>query len=163
GMKLEATYFNATHVGADLAPYAKGELRWGGAYSAGRWTALAGLEGGTTFKGTLPLGDAFSLGGPRRLTGFANDQMLGGDYSLGRLEGQYRLSYNSPLFGLTVLAGVMAEAGRMNKPFTETSLNGWQRSLSAYLGANTFLGPVYLGVADAKHGKARFYLFIGTP
>jgi NTE family protein len=163
GMKLDASYFDATHASSGLAPYSKGEARWGGAYSVGRWTALAGLEGGTTFKGTLPLGDAFSLGGPRRLTGFADDQMLGGDYSLGRLEAQYRLSYNSPLFGLTLLAGVMGEAGRMNKPFTETSLNGWQRSFSAYLAASTFLGPIYVGVADAKNGKARFYLFIGTP
>ena len=163
GMKLEASYFRAAHAGADLGPYAKAEARWAGAYSVGRWTALAGLEGGTTLQGTLPLADAFSLGGPRRLTGFANDQMLGDDYSLGRLEAQYRLSYNSPLFGLTLLAGVMAEAGRMNRPFTETSLSGWQRSLSAYLGANTFLGPAYIGVADAKNGKARFYLFIGTP
>jgi len=163
GMRLDATWFDAEHVSAGLAPYARGEARWGGAYSVGRWTMLAGLEGGTTLKGTLPLGDAFSLGGPRRLTGFANDQMLGGDYSLGRLEAQYRLSYASPLFGLTVLAGVIGEAGRMEKPFTETSLTGWQRSLGAYLAASTPLGPVYLGVADAKNGKARFYLFIGTP
>jgi len=25
------------------------------------------------------------------------------------------------------------------------------------------LGPLYVGVSDAKNGKARFYLFIGTP
>ncbi|HET7546178.1 MAG TPA: patatin-like phospholipase family protein [Usitatibacter sp.] len=163
GMRLDASYFDALHASAGFAPYAKGEVRWGGAMSHGRWTFLGGLEGGTTFKGTLPVGDAFTLGGPRRLTGFANDQMLGGDYSLGRLEAQYRLSYASPLYGLTLLGGVMAEAGRMSKPFTETALDGWQRSFSAYLAANTFLGPVYIGVAEAKHGKARFYLFIGTP
>jgi len=62
-----------------------------------------------------------------------------------------------------LLAGVMGEAGRMGKPFTETALTGWQKSFSAYLAANTFLGPVYVGVADAKNGSARFYLFIGTP
>ena len=89
--------------------------------------------------------------------------MLGNEYSFGRLEGQYRLSYPSALVGLTLIAGVVAEAGRMNRPITETSLTGWQRSLGAYLAASTFLGPVYLGVADAKNGKGRFYLFIGTP
>ena len=62
-----------------------------------------------------------------------------------------------------LLAGVSAEAGRMSKLITETSLSGWQRSLSAYIAANTFLGPIYLGVADSKNGKGRFYLFIGTP
>jgi NTE family protein len=51
----------------------------------------------------------------------------------------------------------------MDKLLTETSLSGWQRSFGAYIAANTFLGPVYLGVADAKNGKGRFYLFIGSP
>ena len=111
----------------------------------------------------LPLADSFSLGGPRRLSGFAVDQMRGQDYTFGRLEAQYRLQFANPLYGLSFIGGVMAEAGRMQKPITETSLTGWQRSLGAYIAATTFLGPVYLGVADARNGKGRFYLFIGTP
>ena len=98
------------------------------------------------------------------MSGFANDQLLGGEYMFGRVEAQYRLNFASPLYGLTLIAGVLAEAGRMNKQvLTETSLSGWQRSFGAYLAANTFLGPVYLGVADAKNGRGRFYLFIGSP
>ena len=165
GMRLDVTHFDAQRVrlATGLAPYARSEARLGGAISAGRWTFLGGLEGGTATKGTLPLSDAFSLGGPRRLTGFANDQLLGGAYTFGRLEAQYRLSFLSPLYGLTLLAGVLAETGRMDKPVSRTSLDGWQRSFGGYLAANTLLGPVYLGVADAKNGKGRFYLFIGTP
>jgi NTE family protein len=89
--------------------------------------------------------------------------MRGQDYAFGRLEGQYRLNFASPLWGLTLIAGIAAETGRMNKQISETGLDGWQRSYSAYLAANTFLGPVYFGVADARNGKGRFYLFIGTP
>lgn len=165
GVRLEVTHFDAQRVrlSTGLAPYARTEARLGGAVSHGRWTFLGGLEGGTATKGTLPLADAFTLGGTRRLSGFANDQMLGGGYTFGRAEAQYRLSFASPLYGLTLLGGIVAEAGRMEKPFTETTLNGWQRSFGAYIAANTFLGPVYLGVADAKNGKGRFYLFIGTP
>jgi NTE family protein len=163
GMKLDLTHFDARRVTDGLDKYSRSEARWGGAWSTGRFALLAGLEGGTTPKGTLPLGDAFSLGGPRRLSGFAKDQMLGGEYTFGRLEAQYRLHYASPLWGLTLIAGVMAEAGKMSKPFTETTLTGWQRSFGGYIAANTFLGPVYLGVAEAKNGKGSFYLFIGTP
>lgn len=166
GIRLEATYFDAEHVRkttTGLETYARAEARLGGAISQGRWTLLGGLEGGTATKGGLPITDSFALGGPRRLSGFAVDQLLGGRYAFGRAEAQYRLSFASPLYGLTLLGGVMAEAGRMEKPFTETNLTGWQRSLSVYIAANTFLGPVYLGVADAKNGKGRFYLFIGTP
>ena len=167
GFKLDFSHFDALRVSSnreDLAPYSRSEARFGAAWSHNRYTWLAGLEGGTALKGTLPLADSFTLGGPRRMSGFANDQLLGGEYMFGRVEAQYRLNFASPLYGLTLIAGVLAEAGRMNKQvLTETSLSGWQRSFGAYLAANTFLGPVYLGVADAKNGRGRFYLFIGSP
>ena len=163
GLKLDATHFEAMRVTGGGQEYSRSEARFGAARSFGRWTVLGGLEGGTALKGEVPFADAFTLGGPRRLSGFAPDQMRGGDYSFMRLEAQYRLNFATPLYGLTLLAGVSAEAGRMSKLITETSLSGWQRSLSAYIAANTFLGPIYLGVADSKNGKGRFYLFIGTP
>jgi NTE family protein len=163
GLKLDVTHFDATRVTDGQSKYSRSEARFGTAWSRGRWAVLGGLEGGATVKGALPLGDAFSLGGPRRLSGFAKDQMLGAEYMLGRLEAQYRLHYASPLWGLTLIAGVLAETGRMSQPFTETALTGWQRSFGGYLAANTFLGPVYLGVSEAKNGKGSFYLFIGTP
>ncbi len=163
GVKVDVTHFDAQRVTDGGAKYSRSEARFGAAYSIGRWTLLGGLEGGTALKGELPLGDAFTLGGPRRLSGFANDQMRGGDYTFGRIEAQYRLNFATPLYGLTLLAGVSAEAGRMSKLITETSLSGWQRSIGVYIAASTFIGPIYLGVADAKNGKGRFYLFIGTP
>ena len=163
GMRLDLTHFEAMHVGDGTDKYARSEARLGLAASHQRWTFLAGLEGGATPKGSLPLGDAFTLGGPRRLSGFAPDQLLGQEYAFGRLEAQYRLHYASPLWGLTLIAGVMAEVGRMNKPFIEGALTGNQRSLGGYLAANTPVGPVYFGVSDARNGKGRFYLFIGTP
>ncbi|HEX4333785.1 MAG TPA: patatin-like phospholipase family protein [Usitatibacter sp.] len=166
GFKLDVTHFDAQRVWASdptLGPYSRSEARVGAAVSHNRFTFLGELDGGTAFKGTLPLADAFTLGGPRRMSGFAVDQMLGGDYTFGRLEAQYRLNWASPLWGLTLIAGLSAEAGRMNKLLTDQSLAGWQHSYGGYLAANTFLGPVYFGIADAKNGKGRLYLFIGTP
>jgi NTE family protein len=164
GVKLDLTHFDAQRVLAGTGgKYSRTELRWGGAHSFRDWVVLAGLEGGTALKGTLPLADAFTLGGPRRLSGFAVDQLRGAEYTFGRLEGQYRLDLDTPLYGLALIGGISAEAGRMTKPYTETSLTGWQKSFSAYLAASTPIGPVYLGVADAKNGKGRFYLFVGTP
>ena len=163
GVKADVTHFEARNVTTGMQPYSRSEAKLGAAWSLGRFVMLGGLEGGTTPKGTLPLGDAFTLGGPRRLAGFANDQMLGGEYAFGRLEAQYRLKIAIPIFGLSFIGGVAAEAGKMNKRITEVSLAGWQRSFGTYLAASTALGPIYIGVADARNGKARFYLFIGTP
>jgi NTE family protein len=162
GMRLDATYFDAHHA-TEADKYSRFEARLGSAVSSGRWSLLGALEGGDTHGGEVPLGDAFTLGGPRRLSGFANDQLIGGRYAFGRVDAQYRLQYVSPLWGLTLIGGIAAEAGKMDKPLVPGALTGWQRSFSAYLAANTFLGPVYLGVADAKNGRGRFYLFIGTP
>jgi NTE family protein len=163
GIKLDVTHFDAMGVSDGLGPYSRSEARFGAAWSYGGFVVVTGLEGGTALKGTLPLADAFTLGGPRRMTGFAYDQLLGGEYMFGRLETQYRLNFASPLYGITLIGGLTAEAARMNKALTETSLRGWQRSFGAYLAANTFLGPVYLGLADAKNGRGRVYLFIGSP
>jgi NTE family protein len=163
GVKLDATYFDARRVSSGLSEYSRAEARLGAAWSVGPFAVLGGLEGGDTIQGALPLGDAFALGGPRRLSGFAIDQLRGGRYAFGRLEAQYRLNLAIPVFGLSFIGGLVAEAGRMDKRITEPTLEGWQRSFGGYLAASTFLGPIYIGVADAKNGKGRFYLFIGTP
>jgi NTE family protein len=163
GLKLDVTHFDAHRVSHGLDEYSRSEARVGAAWSLGSFVVLGGLEGGLTSKGALPLGDTFALGGPRRLSGFASDQLLGGEYAFGRLETQYRLTLPIPAFGLSFIGGLVAEAGRMNKRLTEPTLAGWQRSFGAYLAASTTLGPMYIGVADAPHGKGRFYLFIGTP
>ncbi len=167
GFRLDATHFEAMRVtdrnDLGFAPYSRSEVRFGAAWQYKRFAYLVQLDGGGSFKGAVPLADAFALGGPRRLAGFARDQVLGGEYFFGRVETQYRLNFASPLYGLTLIGGVAAEAGKMNKLLTETSLTAWQRSFSAYIAASTFLGPVYLGVADSKNGKGRFYLSIGTP
>ena len=89
--------------------------------------------------------------------------LRGEDYAFGRIEAQYRLDFANPFYGLALIGGVLAEVGRMHKPITETSLKGWQKSFGGYIAADTFLGPVYLGVSEAENGKGRFYLFIGTP
>ena len=164
GVKLDATYFDATRTGQGSPRYSRSEVRFGAAASHNRWTFLMGLEGGISPRGTLPLGDAFTLGGPRRLSGFAPGQLIGDEYTFARAEAQYRLHWASPLWGLTLIAGVLGEAGRVDRPFLkDTSLTGRQGSVGAYLAANTFLGPVYLGIADSRNGRRRFFFSLGAP
>jgi hypothetical protein len=121
GVKLDVTHFDAHRVSSNVEEYARSEARFGVAGTLGAWTVLGGLEGGYTGKGSLPLADAFTLGGPRRLSGFATDQLLGSEYAFGRLEAQYRLHASDPVFGLSFIGGLMAESGRMNKRITDGS------------------------------------------
>jgi NTE family protein len=163
GYKVDAEAFEAQRVSSGTDKYGTASLRLGGAWSIRDVILVGAAEWGRSTHGTLPLSDLFVLGGPRRLSGFGNGQMRGDDMAYGRFEAQYKLTKPIPLLGLQVIAGVMAETGRMKQLVTEPALSGWQQSYGVYLAANSAFGPIYLGYSDAKNGKGRFYFFIGTP
>ena len=163
GYKVDAEGFEARRVSDGGDKYGKAELRLGGAWSIRDLVLVAVAERGKSTHGELPVSDLYSLGGPRRLSGFANGQMRGDDYAYGRLEAQYKLTQPIPLLGLQMIAGVQVEAGRMKRLVTEPQLAGWQQSYGLYLAANSAFGPFYLGYSGARNGKGRFYFFLGTP
>ena len=164
GVKLDANVFEATNVSAGIEKFGTAEAKLKGAMTMGDFIFLAGAEHGQSTHGVLPLVDVYSLGGPRHLAGFAQGQILGDDYSYGNLEAQYKLTRAIPLLGLSLIAGVQAETGKMGKLYTEQNLTGWQNSFGAYLAANSTFGPFYLGYAKAKNGgSGRWYFFLGTP
>jgi len=163
GYKVDAEVFEAERVSDGGQKYGRAELRLGGAWSIRDLILVGVAERGKATHGVLPISDLYSLGGPRRLSGFANGQMRGDDYAYGRLEAQYKLTKPIPLLGLQMIAGVQAEAGKMNRLVTEPQLAGWQQSFGVYLAANSAFGPFYLGYSDARNGKGRFYFFLGTP
>ena len=163
GFRLQARVFDAQHVDEGRGKYGLAEAKFNGAYTVGNLIFLGALEGGGPTHGTLPPGDLFQMGGPRRLAGFAQGQFRGDEYYYGRLDAQYRLTRPIPLLGLSVIAGVSAEAGRMPHSITEPSLTAWQSSFATYLATNSAFGPIYVGIADAKNGKGRFFFFVGTP
>ncbi|APV48451.1 hypothetical protein BWI17_01380 [Betaproteobacteria bacterium GR16-43] len=166
GLRLDARVFDAQRVSSTSpgqGKYGRAEVKLGAARTLGDFILLAGLEGGAPTHGSLPPGDLFTLGGPRKLAGFAQGQFIGDEYAYGRLDVQYRLTRPIPLLGLSMLAGLSAEAGRMRNSVTEPTLTGWQNSFGAYLATNSAFGPVYVGIANAENGKARFFFFVGTP
>jgi NTE family protein len=59
--------------------------------------------------------------------------------------------------------GFALEAGKVAQPYTVQRRNGWLHSVAVYLGGETPLGPVYVGVGRGSDGLTNAYLFIGTP
>ena len=163
GYRADLNYFDAIRHGKEASAYSLAEGRVGGAWSAGPTTALVALSAGKSLRGTLPLGDAFTLGGQGRLSAFAPGQIIGGDYALATLQAQYRLNKPVPLLGLQALVGVTVERARMRDSITEPNLTGNIDSLGVYLAMNTPLGPIYLGFADSRGRKSRVYFFLGSP
>lgn len=114
-------------------------------------------------KGVLPLSDAAALGGVNNLSGLAYKQLLGSDMRYLGLRSEKIIS-QMPL-GLRgdLRLGLSLEGGSMAQRYSETQGSGLVRSASVYLGGETLLGPVYLGLAKASDNAARVFLFIGNP
>jgi NTE family protein len=164
GYSANLDYFEAFRVSNLPGKYGRVEGNLTGAWSPGDLIFLGRIEGGQSTHGTVPLIDAFYLGGLGRLSAFAPGQIIGNEaYGLASLQAQYRLNKPLPILGLSVLAGVSYEAGYMKNPLTEPNLTGGIDSYGVYLASNTVFGPIYLGYSTSRNRSGRFYLFIGTP
>jgi NTE family protein len=58
-------------------------------------------------------------------------------------------------------AGFSLEAGAVYGPLDPVSWASLRRAGSIYAGADTVVGPVYLGVGFAEGGRRSVYLIIG--
>ena len=130
---------------------------WGDWVLAGRasWTAST--------DGALPLSEAPRLGGFLNLTGFAAGQLIGDDMAYGHVRAE-RIIGRLPL-GLRgdMRLGMALEAGRVGQPYTRQNREGLLRGAALYVGGETPLGSVYVGLGRASGGATNAYLFLGTP
>lgn len=164
GYRASLDYFEAFRQSSLGGRYGRVEGSAGGAWSPGDLVLLGTVQGGRATRGTLPLGDAFALGGQGRLSAFAPGQIIGTEaYGLLSLQAQYRLTRPLPVLGLSVMAGLSFETGYMKSPVTEPNLTGAVNSYGLYLASNTVFGPMYLGYGWSKERSGRVFLFIGTP
>jgi NTE family protein len=114
-------------------------------------------------KGTLPITEAGRLGGFLNLSAFASGQLVGEEVGLAQLRAE-RIVGRLPL-GLRgdMRLGLALEGGRIGTPYFRQKRDGWLGSVVVYLGGETPLGPVYLGLGHGSGGSTNAYLVIGTP
>jgi NTE family protein len=129
--------------------------------SFGEHTFNFTASGGSNVGTELPYFDSFRLGGPFRLSSYRIDQFAGSDYALGRVM-YYNRIFNLPSpIGNGVYAGASLEAGRISALLNQRDDRGTLKSASAFLAADTFLGPAFLGFA-AGGGEHSFFLMFGV-
>jgi NTE family protein len=137
------------------------DLRW--AVPKGSNVLAGRLSWVGSTRGQLPLSDAGRLGGLLNMTGFAAGQLIGDDVSYGhvRLE---RIIGRAPL-GLRgdLRLGLALEAGRVGRPYTRQVRDGWLNSVAVYLGGETPVGPVFVGIGRGSGDSVNAYLVIGVP
>lgn len=158
GWAAQASWFNDDRLGFSRLAW---ELR--GALPLGPYVLAARGSWVGSPRGQLPLSEAGRLGGFLNLTGFASGQLLGDDVAYAHVRAE-RIIGRLPL-GLRgdMRLGLAFEAGKVADPYARQKRNGWLQSTALYLGGETPLGPVYVGVGRGTGGSVNAYLFIGTP
>ena len=106
--------------------------------------------------------DQFTLGGFQQLSGYRPDQLSGNAVLFGRLNWYTRLAA-TPVFARGFFAGASLEAGNAWDDRSQMRLANLRGGGSVYLGADTGLGPMYLGITYAPRGELGVALFIGRP
>ncbi|HWH74115.1 MAG TPA: BamA/TamA family outer membrane protein, partial [Methylibium sp.] len=137
---------------------ASGELAstWAGAHTVNLYASTR-LAGGAAATG---LG-LYTLGGFQNLSGYEPGQVQGNYLAFGRLSYYYRLA--PPALTRGFFAGASLEAGNVWSRRREASLDALRYGGSVFLGADTGLGPLYVGVVYAPRGDTGLYLFLGRP
>ena len=108
-----------------------------------------------------PITDQALLGGFLNLSGLAPGQLYADNAFLARLIAYQRLAKMNSLLGTGVYAGLSLETGNAwNSGLTFSSL---RPAGSAFLAADTTLGPLYVAVGLADGGYHSFYLALGLP
>jgi NTE family protein len=138
----------------------------GGAQRAATWgrtTLLSGLSGGTAFDGDVSLADFFELGGFLRLSGTEPGDFAGQYFGFGRLVVYHQIRGDQipSLVNVPIYLGGSLEAGRAWAARSDITFNSLVFASSAFVGMDTFLGPVYFGGGLTDNGNSSLYLFVG--
>ncbi|MCZ6708748.1 MAG: patatin-like phospholipase family protein [Gammaproteobacteria bacterium] len=106
-----------------------------------------------------------STGGLFQLSGFQRDELSGRHTAVGRAI-YYRRIRSNPLRGFldaSLYVGASLELGNAWQNSSEVSFRNTLAAGSLFVGADTFIGPVYLGAGLAEGGHFAMYMYVGRP
>jgi NTE family protein len=133
--------------------------------SWGANTLVASVKIQTQLKEVTGVENLLSTGGLFNLSGFRRDELSGRHTAVGRLI-YYRRIRSNPIRGLldaSLYVGGSVELGNAWQDSSEVKLSNSLFAGSVFLGADTFVGPIYLAAGLAEGGHSAMYLFIGRP
>ncbi len=132
------------------------------AASWGRHTLIPTLRySGSVGGNDLPVYDLAQWGGFLQQSGLPAGALLGQQLEFGRLIYLYKMAELKLVPGLYF--GASAEVGRMNQPIVPGNLTGTLVSGAVFFGADTPVGPLFLGYGVMDGGYRSAYLFLGQP
>jgi NTE family protein len=137
----------------------------GTAKSWGTSTLLGSLKFQTQLKEVTGVENLLSTGGLFNLSGYQRDELSGRHTAVGRVIYYQRIKSN-PIRGLLDASLYVGGSLEIGNAWQNSSAVKFSNSLfagSLFLGADTFIGPVYLAGGLAEGGHSALYLFVGRP
>jgi NTE family protein len=131
------------------------------AVSRGDHALAAVVRGGTSLGSAPPIYEQFELGGFLSLSGYERGQLLGPYFALGELIYHYRFLRLPRPFGTGLYAGASLEAGNVWEDAGDAGVDDLRYAGSVFVGADTLLGPLYLGFGMAEGGDSSAYVSLG--
>jgi NTE family protein len=147
-------------LGADVA-YDRLDLRFARAMSHGRNSVV--LRGRLTSDlGTaIPITDQGWLGGLANVSGLESGELQDDNLIMGALTAYHRVGRLLPFLGRYLNLGVSVEAGGAWPTLTDSRLDRLRLGSLAFLGLDTYLGPIVFGWGWADQGRNSAYFQLG--
>ncbi len=124
-------------------------------------TLLLRVDGGVS-SGDTPLHGFYTLGGFMDLSGFSQNSILAEQYGIARVILLSQLSrFGTSLLGLDVYGGVSLEVATIHNQVEGLVNDPFRPGGSVFLGSDTTLFPVYLGLGYAEGGEFALYFAVG--
>ncbi len=160
GFIVATDYHEArTSLGADQ-DYERLLVQVVAAASYERHSLVALAHGQSALGGVLPASEWTGVGGLFNLSGLPPGEVVGSYGGSAALLYLYRLG-RLPKWGDGFYAGVSLETGNAWRTADEVQASDLRRSWAVVFGADTLLGPVYVGHGRSDDGSDSFYLYLG--
>jgi len=128
----------------------------------GDHTLLPGFEVQTMLNGDGLMQDSFSIGGLLNLSGYTADELAGQHTALGSLVYLRKISrLGLGNLKMQLFCGGSVEAGNAWNRREDISFSTLMAAGSVFIGADSFLGPAYIGYGQAEGGHRMVYFEIG--
>jgi len=130
--------------------------------SFGDHTLSLGLRAGTDRDTDMPVYSQFRVGGESSFVGLSEGELRGQEYGVLTLAHRYRLMLLPPSMGRGVYVITRFDTGNVWNDPESMDYGDVRYGAGVGLGADTAMGPMYLGYGIADEGSSSFYLSLGT-
>ena len=162
GSTADITYLTALReLGSDVQANSL-SIDWLTAKTWNKYTVIPGFRYAGTFGGDTEIQNFHSIGGFFNLSGYLPDELSGQNTGLLRLICYRNMgNYGLGEVNAQIYVGFSVEAGNAWQDRSEITAGSLIYAGSVFIGANTFIGPVYLIYGLAEGGHQALGLLIG--